>query len=244
MNEISSLDAIKRLQLEIGKLPQAEFETRHYFADGMYCRELIQPKGATVIGKVHRKEHFYMVLSGELTVVGEGKRERIKAPCIWVSMPGTKRALYAHEDSVYVTVHKTELRDLDEIEKELVADDPVALFDARNTLKFDVPKFRELTIQVIKAEKPGFWSDWTKEEQGFYQRDDWYAFSLSRGYTVEQIEDYGRWRDMVAEGFSKGMNPYAFIVDLACEAAEANIRLDVKGEILKSSHLPFEVRKP
>jgi hypothetical protein len=116
-------------------LPQAELETRHYFADGMYCRELRRPAGCTIVGKVHKREHFYIVLSGEVTVVGDGWRERIKAPRILVSTPGTKRAVYAHVDSICITVHRTDSHDLDEIERELVEEDPTALFDAHNRVK-------------------------------------------------------------------------------------------------------------
>ena len=70
-----------------------------------------------------------------MTVVGEGRRERVSAPAIFVSKPGTKRAVYAHVDSVCITVHRTDKKDLDEIERELVEEDETALFDARNTVK-------------------------------------------------------------------------------------------------------------
>lgn len=40
----------------------------------------------------------------------------------------------------------------------------------------DVFKFRELTARVIVGEKPGFWSDWTPEQQALYTSGDWRAF--------------------------------------------------------------------
>ena len=127
---------VERLQAEAAKLPQLELETKHYFADGMYCREVFRPAGALIVGKVHKREHFYMVLMGEITVTGDGLPPKtFKAPAILVSAPGTKRAVYAHTDAVCITVHRTDSRDLDEIERELVEDDPTALFDARNHLK-------------------------------------------------------------------------------------------------------------
>jgi len=123
------------LQQALSSLPQLTFDTRHYFADGMYLRELPRLKGTVIVGKVHKKEHFYIVLSGEVTVVSSGKKERIQAPRIMVSQPGTKRAVFAHEDSICITVHRTDARDLDEIEKELIEDDPSACYGPGNVLK-------------------------------------------------------------------------------------------------------------
>jgi len=134
-------EQIDSLQRTMRDLPQMELPTRHYFADGMYCRELFRPAGCTIVGKVHKREHFYIVLSGEVTVTGEGlPPERIKGPRIIVSAPGTKRAVYAHVDSICITVHRTDEKDLDAIERELIEPDETALFDAHNKLKVQVLK--------------------------------------------------------------------------------------------------------
>jgi quercetin dioxygenase-like cupin family protein len=101
----------------------------------MYCRELFRPAGTVIVGKVHKKEHFYIVMSGEVTIVGNGKRERVKAPKIFVCQPGTKRAVYAHEDSVCITVHRTSETDLEKIEADLVEEDPESMYLAGNVLK-------------------------------------------------------------------------------------------------------------
>jgi quercetin dioxygenase-like cupin family protein len=93
---------------------------------------LYRPKDTLIVGKVHKREHFYIVVSGEVTVLSDGIRERVKAPKIFVSKPGTKRAVYAHEDSLCITVHRTNETDLDKIEAELIEPDETALFDARN----------------------------------------------------------------------------------------------------------------
>ena len=129
-----TLEDIGYLQSVMAAMPQIDLSqhTRHHFADGMYCRELFRPADTTIVGKVHKREHFYIVLSGEVTVVGDGFKERIQAPRIIVSKPGTKRAVYAHVDSVCITVHRTDSRDLDEIERELIEPDDTALFDERN----------------------------------------------------------------------------------------------------------------
>ena len=47
---------------------------------------------------------------------------------------------------------------------------------------------------------------------------------------------------MILEAKGKQIDPYHFIKDLTTDAALKNIALDTKGEILKSSHAPFEPR--
>ena len=126
---------VLRLEQEARKLPQVQLTTRHYFADGMYARELSRPAGTLIVGKTHKREHFYMVTHGAVAVVGDRGTEIYRALSILVSKPGTKRAVLALEDSVCVTIHRTDLTDLDEIEKVLIEPEEAALFDARNELK-------------------------------------------------------------------------------------------------------------
>ena len=132
---VSQRDAVERLQDEMAKMPQVELPTEHLFADGMYCRVLPRKAGTLIVGKVHKKEHFYMVVQGRVLVTtDEGARE-IAAPKVIVSSPGTKRAVFAIEDSVCLTVHSVSSRDLAEIENEIVENAPGALFDFENKLK-------------------------------------------------------------------------------------------------------------
>lgn len=79
-------------------------------------------------------------MSGDVTITGDGYRKRVQAPYICVSDPGTKRATYAHEASLCVTVHRTDKRSLDDIEADLVEPDDTALFNAHNELKVQLLK--------------------------------------------------------------------------------------------------------
>ena len=108
---------------------------------------------------------------------------------------------------------------------------------------FDEQSFIALTKQVIAGEKPGFWSDWTSEQQLLYTSSDWRGFSVSRGYSNEDIELYANWLDCIKQAESLNINPYICIQDIAMEAALSNIKLDTRGEILLSSHRPFTDRR-
>lgn len=120
----------------MSNLPQVELETDHYFADGMYARVLSRKSGTLIVGKVHRREHFYIVARGLVRVLmDDGETRDYPAGTVIVSAPGTKRAVLALEDSVCLTVHRTKKRNLDKIEKELIFPDDTALFDASNRQK-------------------------------------------------------------------------------------------------------------
>lgn len=142
MVDLVTLSAIKALQSAAAKLPQIELKTDHYFADGMYCRLLFRPADTLVVGKVHKKEHLYIVASGEVTIAGDGYKERVVGPKVFVSKPGTKRAVYAHTDATTMTVHRTDGLDLEKIEAELIEEDDTAMYDSYNQISSTI---KELT---------------------------------------------------------------------------------------------------
>ncbi len=85
------------------------------------------PKNVTLTGAIHKSEHFCMLLQGEVSVASNGEIIRMRAPYMFVSQPGTKRAIHAFEDSIWLNVHKTDETDLDKIENELFTNDLNAL---------------------------------------------------------------------------------------------------------------------
>jgi quercetin dioxygenase-like cupin family protein len=133
----TSQEAIRALQVALSDLPQQEMVgTEHLFANGVYCRKLTMPANCTVVGKEHKGEHFFILLEGEMTVTQQGMEpERIKAPRIYVSQPGAKRALYTHTETTCLGIYRTDLTDVTEIEAELMVLDDTAMFDANNELK-------------------------------------------------------------------------------------------------------------
>jgi mannose-6-phosphate isomerase-like protein (cupin superfamily) len=117
-------------------MPQARAcATEHYFSDGMYCRKLWRPSGTLIVGKVHKKDHFFVCAAGEIIAWSEKGMVTLRAGDIIESKAGTKRVTLAVEDSIGVTFHRTDKTDLEEIEAELIEPDDLALFDAHNKLK-------------------------------------------------------------------------------------------------------------
>jgi hypothetical protein len=100
-----------------------EIPTTHHFAKGTYAREIFIPKGTLLTGKIHKTEHLNIISQGDISVLTEHGPKRIKAPFTMVSPPGTKRVGFAHEDTVWTTIHGTEETELDKLEEHLIATD-------------------------------------------------------------------------------------------------------------------------
>ena len=126
---------VEKLQFEVSKLPQYEPQTKHTFHGGMYCREVWRPAGVLVIGKVHKKEHFYVIMYGTVSITTDDGVRSITGPCILNSTPGTKRAVYAETDALCVTFHRTDSATIEDAETELVEADPNTMYLAGNTVK-------------------------------------------------------------------------------------------------------------
>jgi quercetin dioxygenase-like cupin family protein len=128
-------ERVAALQDEISKHPQYEPPTEHVFHGGMYCRQVWRPAGCLIVGKVHKKEHFYMIVSGTVKVTTDDGVQTITGPMLLCSNPGTKRAVYAETDALCMTFHRVESNTVEEVESELVEDDPNSMFTIGNKVK-------------------------------------------------------------------------------------------------------------
>ncbi len=141
MNQLAR-DKMMALENEMRKHPQLEDQVTHHFAPGVYARELFIPKGALLTGKIHKTEHLNIISQGKIIVSNMGESRTITAPHILVSKPGTKRAGYALEDTIWITIHPTLETDLIKIEEEVIAKD----FD-------EVDRFLNGNIDIVALEE-------------------------------------------------------------------------------------------
>lgn len=112
--------SVQNLEDELRKFPQLEIAPEHYFAPGLYGRQIMIPKGTILTGRRHLQGHINVISQGDITIVTDEGSQRIKGPFVLVSKPGTKRAGYAHEDTWWMTIHATAETDLDRLEIELL----------------------------------------------------------------------------------------------------------------------------
>ncbi len=122
-NEIEQITKIRALQEAMKALPQFQEELHHHFCDGLYGREMRIPAGTVLVGRTHKKPCFNFILEGEVEVRAPEQSFRVKAPHFFISEAGTKRAMAAITDLVWMTVHPAETDDLKALESELVEDD-------------------------------------------------------------------------------------------------------------------------
>lgn len=121
----ASRDGIMEMQAILEQVPMGAaldetFPLVHRFADDVYAREILLPKDSIVIGKIHRYGHLNVITKGRVSVLTELGVEELVAPCTFISKPGTKRVVYAHEDTVWTTFHGTKHTDVDKVEEDII----------------------------------------------------------------------------------------------------------------------------
>lgn len=95
----------------------------HKFTPGLYIRELHMPPGTLITSEVHATEHPYVISSGSCYVFTEDAGWRYcRAPHTGITLPGTKRVVFALDPLVWTTFHVTNLTDLEEIEAYIFED--------------------------------------------------------------------------------------------------------------------------
>jgi hypothetical protein len=114
-------EKIASLESSIAKCPQAEIPLKHSFSKGVYAREITIPKGSLIVGKIHKHQNMNIISKGEVSFFSIDGAVRVKAPHTFVASPGVKRVIFAHEDTVWTTIHGTNETDLDKIENEFIA---------------------------------------------------------------------------------------------------------------------------
>ena len=99
------------------------FPLKHTFADGVYIRQMDMKAGGVVIGAIHNHLHVWFLLTGHLAVATEDSIEEFIAPCYVLAKPGSKRVIYAIEQSIFVNVHKNpnNIKDIKKLEDEIVS---------------------------------------------------------------------------------------------------------------------------
>jgi hypothetical protein len=143
---------ITKLSKETGQdknLPSLKGETEgavtHDFADGQYIRTIVMPKGLTLVSRIHNKNHPFFVMKGECSIYTEKGLQRIKAPHHGVTLAGTQRLMYIHEECTFITVHRTDCLTPEEVIKEVTVKD----FSETSLKGFDL---KELDKVILSCE--------------------------------------------------------------------------------------------
>jgi hypothetical protein len=86
--------------------------------------------GQIVISKIHKYNHFTFIMKGKAEVVDEFQAGTIvEAPYFMTTPRGMKRILHILEDSIWITVHSTDIQDVDEVEDAITLADHSTLLE-------------------------------------------------------------------------------------------------------------------
>lgn len=100
------------LELAMLQHDQVEIPVEHMFHGDMYARKIMIPKGTLLTGRIHKFDHFDIMISGDISVSTDtGEIKRLSGFNLMKGVAGKKRAGYAHEDTHWVTFHSAEERE-------------------------------------------------------------------------------------------------------------------------------------
>lgn len=115
-DKAESIASLFALEAKMKEFPQLDIPIDHHFHAGMYARELTIKAGTLLTGRIHKFDHFDIMLSGDITVsTDDGQVKRLTGLNIMQGKAGKKRAGYAHSDTHWITFHSTDERHEDEM---------------------------------------------------------------------------------------------------------------------------------
>lgn len=131
----ASIDA---LESALAHFPPAPMPVIHRWTPGLYIREIHIPAGTLATSMEHKTEHPFVIAAGVVEVVdSHGQAAILQAPHTGITLPGTKRALRALTDVVWITFHVTNKTDVEEIAADILVQNPDP---ARNQWRRELPK--------------------------------------------------------------------------------------------------------
>ncbi len=126
MTEVATNDNIDILEVAmISECEPIVCPLKHTFTKGFYIREIFMPKGVDgkvnlITSRVHNTFHPFFVLKGKVAVYSDNDGEQIiEAPYHGITTPNTRRVLKILEDTIWVTVHATDIEPENDSEQAL-----------------------------------------------------------------------------------------------------------------------------
>lgn len=119
----STRDKLARLASALRAGSPIDLPVFHHFSRGVYARELHIPKGTVLVGKIHKHTNLNIISRGDISVLTDDGIQRLGIGTHLVSSAGVQRAGYAHEDTIWTTIHGTDETDLAKIEAKFIAQD-------------------------------------------------------------------------------------------------------------------------
>lgn len=114
-------EAVREMETLLLQLPQIDLHTEQLVHAGMSARTIFIPAGTVLTGALTNIDNL-CVAFGDITVTTDAGPQRLTGFNVIPAMAGAKRAGVAHSDTWWVTIHRTDLTDLDAIEEEMTGE--------------------------------------------------------------------------------------------------------------------------
>ena len=157
--ELAEASEVDRLEYQLSQMPDGYFPTEHLFLPNMYIRKIFMPAGGFGTSMKHKTKHPFVIMAGKLRVMDQEGVIEYEAPYIGMTPEGTKRVLYIHEDTTWITFHANpeNITDPDKMVEYLTHPNENPLFhkdDPRiNCWKKDAYKQQEIKMLEIHSNK-------------------------------------------------------------------------------------------
>lgn len=134
MNALVRREQIVEFERRAKSLPQVAMPTKHMLVNGMYGREIFIPAGTIYVGKTHKTDHFFIILSGNSTMTTDDGVMNIEGPRVLTVKAGSKRMGVANTDCRFIAIHRTDQVELLDIEKDLTEFEPNSRYNVLNEI--------------------------------------------------------------------------------------------------------------
>ena len=196
-----------------------DFQLKHTFLNGMYMREMFIPEGTLVVGKMHKMDCLNIVSKGDVCILTELGSARLSEGFTSASPAGIQKVAYAHEDTVFVNVFRTDAIDQSTIE------DVVAFADRSAADQWDYGRFLDefgLTEELVRPvvedmsdhiDMPPEFIKFTRAPSEIHGDGIFAAVDIAPGELVAPAR-IGRCRTVVGRITNHAMRPNCELIEL------------------------------
>jgi len=102
---------------KFNELTNKELDVQHFFAGGLYDKQMTIKTDGYIAGHVHNFDHMSILAKGSVIVDLNGVKTRYDAPAVITIKKGQSHDVHPLEESVWYCLHATDLTDPDEIDE-------------------------------------------------------------------------------------------------------------------------------
>lgn len=111
-------ETVRQLESRLAELPQVDLRTTMTVHGGMCARTIFIPAGTMLTGALTKCDNL-CVVDGDITVTTDAGPVHLLGFNVLPAKAGAKRVGFAHGDTWWTTIHRTDETELDAIEREM-----------------------------------------------------------------------------------------------------------------------------